>query len=285
MAWTPRLRRVQLRASPVAAIATNYGTDYQQPYQRARHRGTQSAGRSDAARLLISDQAAWDVAPAPKFFDSCDSLRRYGVYMDTGATTSHPVPCSSWDHQPCAEKHAKKELETFIGLLAGAEVAFYATVPDADFVSGRFEQPSELLGRPGGSGLVPVGSEGRRKGVGDRLPASWWARRTSGSSENTYNPLKIAAVALRQPGVRRIDGSSVKRAKAELDERIEEAVGEDDESEMPGSESDDSNDEKAETEEGSGPKVKWFPASSYARWQRKNELAAEVAEDDHSGWM
>ena len=42
---------------------------------------------------------------------------------------------------------------------------------------------------------------------------------------------------------------------------------------------DDRRREEVDTEDSSDPTVRWFPASSHARWEEKTEMAAVVAEE------
>ena len=232
----------------------------------------------DAADLLVSSQSGWDAAPAPKFADACDSLRVYGVYLDNGVTTSNPVKCNSWDDQPCAEKHAIEELGKFINLLAGAEVAFHARVPVTEFVPRRLSD--------------------RRNRWQGKVGRVWyrWYRRADGKVwviashplggrdeprvfTQTNNPLRFAAVALRQPGVRRVDGSSVKKAQRELVESLRAAAKNVEESDSAESDTDDPERVEVEAEDDNGPKVKWFKPSSHDRWEERTEVAAVVAKE------
>jgi hypothetical protein len=226
--------------------------------------------------LLISSDEAWERAPRPKFVDACDSLRRYGVYRDTGDTASHPVPCNSWDHQPCAEKHAIEELRIFDGLISGSDVVFYARVRVDEFRSARLSD--------------------RRGRLAKKAGRVWyrWCQRADGwvwviashpldgreeprSFTRTDKPLKIAAVALRQPGVRRVDGSSVDKARAELMRGLEREAGVADWGDGDDGGTDAAEGASVDEEPNESPEVKWVGTFPHARWEEATERAAAYA--------
>jgi hypothetical protein len=226
--------------------------------------------------LLISRDEAWEDAPTPRFVDACDNLRRYGIYRDTGDTASHPVQCKSWDHQPCAEKHAIEELRIFDGLISGSDVVFYARVRVDEFRSARLSD--------------------RRGRLAKKVGRVWyrWCQRADGwawviashpldgreeprSFTRTDKPLKIAAVALRQPGVRKVDGSSVKNARAELlrDSGVEASEQAEDDSDDTGV--DDTDRATVEDEADASPKVKWIGTATHSQWGEIEQRAAVYA--------
>jgi hypothetical protein len=164
----------------------------------------------DPSDLLISSQAGWDAAPKPKFADACDSLLVYGIYRNTGDTASIPVECHSWDHQQCAEQHALRELRMLRWVLGESGGAYYAKVPIDDFASARLCDRRYELAKTESvvwyrwyrrdDGTVWVISS---HPLGGRKPPAEF--------HPTNIPLRIAAVALRQPGVNRADGSNLAR--------------------------------------------------------------------------
>lgn len=225
--------------------------------------------------LLISSKERWAQAPPPRFVDACDNLRCYGVNLATGAEASVPVQCHSWDHQSCAEEHAVKELRIFDGLIAGYGVVFYAKVLVDEFRPARLSD--------------------RRSRLAKKVGRVWyrWCRRSdgwvwviashplTGRDEPrlfvaTQFPLRLAAVALRQPGVRRVDGSRVSKASAELRRERQLDAGQDDDEES-GVEPDGPK-ETVEEEADRSPSIKWIGSASHARWEETKERAAAYAE-------
>jgi hypothetical protein len=240
--------------------------------------GPEPARESGVRDFLISSDEQWEQAPRPKFIDACDSLRRYGVFLNTGDTASHPVPCNSWDHQPCAEKHAIEELRIFDGLISGSEVVFYARVRIDEFRSARLSDRRGRLAKKAGRvwyrwceradgwvWMIASHPLGGRDAPQVFTPAD--------------KPLKIAAVALRQPGVRKVDGSSVKNARAELlrDSGVEASEQAEDDSDDTGV--DDTDRATAEDEPDASPKVKWIGTATHSQWEEMEQRAAVYAKD------
>jgi hypothetical protein len=239
-------------------------------------RGREPIHALNVEDLLISRDEAWEQAPAPKFADACDSLLVYGVYLNTGDTASIPVRCHSWDHRRCAEQHALRELRELQRVFGASGGAYYAKVPIDDFVSARLCDRRYELAKT--EGVVWYRWYRRDDGtvwviashpLGGRKPPAEFRR--------TDSPLKVAAVALRQPGVKRADGSNLARVPS-AESGIDETDDEDEtDSGDPHVEEDAVEEDAVEVDEGS--QVEWIGTANEERWEATQRAAAVEAMD------
>ena len=163
----------------------------------------------DAADLLISDEAAWEMWPVTESAKTCGRVRNVGINTNTGNLWFVPVPCRTYGHRPCTEKLVKSFLRTIQMHLVENPSGFVIVMAEDDYEKDRLKHRF---------------SDFRSSGRADR--SDWYraVKRTNGtvtvistvrlvgrlepvSMEEVEDLLGAAAEALRLPGVASFTGS------------------------------------------------------------------------------